>query len=213
MVMVSRGDDPTEVAREVERSLRALMRCLAQQSRALVDEVGLTVQQLSCLETIEELGQEHATVAVIASAMSISPPNVSRMLDRMEEHGLVVRERDREDRRRVFIRLTERGRTIRESEPDPLQKHVLDRLLELPTRRRRRLLDALKVMASILDPEVVNINLNATSIFTGEHPVVRDARLSGSHEAVEAARASIGVSAAIAAGSSEDDDSSDRAAE
>lgn len=39
-------------------------------------------------------------------------PDVTRLLDRMEEVGLVVRARDSEDRRLVTTRITERGRGL-----------------------------------------------------------------------------------------------------
>ena len=39
-------------------------------------------------------------------------PDVTRLLDRMEDVGLVVRTRDAEDRRLVTTRITERGRGL-----------------------------------------------------------------------------------------------------
>jgi DNA-binding MarR family transcriptional regulator len=39
-------------------------------------------------------------------------PDVTRLLDRMEEAGLVTRSRDADDRRLVTTRITERGRQI-----------------------------------------------------------------------------------------------------
>ena len=39
-------------------------------------------------------------------------PDMTRLLDRMEEAGLVMRSRDREDRRLVYTRITKAGRSL-----------------------------------------------------------------------------------------------------
>ena len=54
------------------------------------------------------------TVTEIASRMSVSPATVSGMLDELFEGGLLHREHGVDDRRRVMVSLTARGRRIAE---------------------------------------------------------------------------------------------------
>jgi DNA-binding MarR family transcriptional regulator len=49
-------------------------------------------------------------------------PDVTRLLDRMEEAGLVGRERDSADRRQVTSRITDKGLAILEKLDDPIAK-------------------------------------------------------------------------------------------
>ena len=49
-------------------------------------------------------------------------PDVTRLLDRMEEAGLVGRERDSADRRLVTSRITDKGLTILAKLDDPIAK-------------------------------------------------------------------------------------------
>jgi DNA-binding MarR family transcriptional regulator len=45
----------------------------------------------------------------LAASLGISPPSLTRQLAKLEERGLIVRELDTVDRRRVLVELTPRG--------------------------------------------------------------------------------------------------------
>lgn len=72
----------------------------------------LSIAQMHLLMVLQEHGP--ATVGRLAETLGISPPSVSSALDRLEEHGLAVRRRDREDRRVVHATLSSRGRSAAE---------------------------------------------------------------------------------------------------
>ncbi|HUY57597.1 MAG TPA: MarR family winged helix-turn-helix transcriptional regulator [Candidatus Micrarchaeaceae archaeon] len=72
----------------------------------------LSAAQMHLMMVLQELGP--ATVGRLAEALEISPPSVSSVLDRLEEHGLAVRRRDREDRRVVHAALSSQGRAVAE---------------------------------------------------------------------------------------------------
>lgn len=66
-------------------------------------------------------------------------PDVTRLLDRMEEAGLVTRERDTADRRLVTTRLTERGRMLVDDLDAPVAEEHERRLGHLGAERLREL--------------------------------------------------------------------------
>lgn len=42
----------------------------------------------------------------------LAPPSMTRLVDRLEERGLIARSRDAEDRRKVLVTLTAEGRQL-----------------------------------------------------------------------------------------------------
>jgi DNA-binding MarR family transcriptional regulator len=68
----------------------------------------LTARQLTVFITVYLDTQVH-TVGSMAALLNVSRPGVTRILDRLGGFGLVERQEDRDDRRRVLIRRTERG--------------------------------------------------------------------------------------------------------
>ncbi|MBJ7610110.1 MAG: MarR family transcriptional regulator [Candidatus Dormibacteraeota bacterium] len=69
---------------------------------------GQSPAQLHVLGLLSEVGP--TTVSHIATQIGITPPSASAMVDRMDEAGLVIRERNEEDRRVVTVSLAAAGR-------------------------------------------------------------------------------------------------------
>jgi DNA-binding MarR family transcriptional regulator len=76
-------------------------------------KVDLTMPQLKVLLLLGSHGS--APVSWLASRMAVSPPNITGILDRLEQRGCVQRTSDPQDRRVVRISLTDEGwRLLRE---------------------------------------------------------------------------------------------------
>jgi DNA-binding MarR family transcriptional regulator len=69
---------------------------------------GLSTTHLHVLSVLE--GQGEMTMSRLAELLSVTQSNVTGLIDRLEERGLVERERDRADRRVYIVRLSEGGR-------------------------------------------------------------------------------------------------------
>ncbi|MBU6145873.1 MAG: MarR family transcriptional regulator [Paenibacillaceae bacterium] len=67
----------------------------------------LTESQFTVLEYIQS--HERTKPSDLIHYLSTTPAAVTTMLDRMEKNGLVERHRDNEDRRIVWVRLTDKG--------------------------------------------------------------------------------------------------------
>jgi len=70
----------------------------------------VTDSQFGTLEMLYHLGP--LIQKTIGKKLIISKSNVVAVVDELEKRGLVKRQRSREDRRCVFVHLTENGRTL-----------------------------------------------------------------------------------------------------
>ena len=100
----SKSDDPTLF--EVRRMGRIADRLL---SRALGD-AGLTPDQLQVLLMVE--AQPGVSAVVLAQAIDLDAPTVSRLVNGLAQRGLLDRRRARSDRRMVRLRLTPDARRL-----------------------------------------------------------------------------------------------------
>jgi MarR family 2-MHQ and catechol resistance regulon transcriptional repressor len=88
-----------------------LARCYATFSKAVaakVAEYDLTTPQFGVLEALHHLGP--LSLGELAEKLLVTGGNVTYVMDRLEEQGLVSRCRSTDDRRVVEARLTDRGR-------------------------------------------------------------------------------------------------------
>jgi len=84
--------------------------------RALEDEVfgrhGLTAQQYNALRLLRGTHPEPLPTLVIAARLISRAPDITRLLDRLEQRGLVTRARPPGDRRTVHVGITEAGHEL-----------------------------------------------------------------------------------------------------
>jgi DNA-binding MarR family transcriptional regulator len=71
--------------------------------------LGITAAQLKVLRII---GTGENTAAALCRQLFIHSAAMTRMLDRLESKGLIVRTRDDNDQRQVRLALTEKGQTV-----------------------------------------------------------------------------------------------------
>lgn len=89
-----------------DKSLLVLMHNFGPQliSRSQID---LTPGQVFMLHLIRK--EHQCSVSKLAEKMEVAPSAITVMLDRLENHGFVIRSRDKNDRRVVLIELTDAG--------------------------------------------------------------------------------------------------------
>lgn len=78
--------------------------------RRLGEEEGLSPTQVQVLFFLARTHPAYRGVNAIARRFSIAPATASRIIDNLEAKGLVRRLHDREDRRRVQVELTAKGK-------------------------------------------------------------------------------------------------------
>ncbi len=150
---------------QILRAIRRIIRRTSEHSRAVGKHAGVSVPQMLCLKAISEFPDDtEITVAMVAAAVQLSAPTVSRILDKMEGSGYICRERRSKDRRRVCVSLTDNGRQRIENLPTPLHEQFLKRLDTLDPIECLGLLKALERTVELMDAE----GIDASPLLTPE---------------------------------------------
>jgi len=114
----------------VLQALRRIIQAIEIHSRKLTQHHDITGPQLVCLHELRNAGPR--TVSGLARAIYLAPSTMVGIVDRLEEKGLVARMRDRQDRRKVVVALTEAGRAMLDNAPSPVQDRLAGALNRLP---------------------------------------------------------------------------------
>jgi DNA-binding MarR family transcriptional regulator len=131
------------VATEEYRVLAAFRYALRQFLHFSEEEArraGITPQQYLALLAVRGFpGRDRATVSELAEQLQIRHHSAVGLIDRLVSQGLMVRQPGNDDRRQVFVTLTERGTAVLEpvaaAHRDQLQRigsdlrQILERLL------------------------------------------------------------------------------------
>lgn len=123
-------DTGRELDLRIIRSLRRIIQAVDIHSRKLAAQYQITTPQLVALLCVAEAGP--LISSDLARRVHLSDSTVVGILDRLESKGLILRERGTTDRRRVYVSITERGRTLAQSAPSPLQDGFSAGLRALP---------------------------------------------------------------------------------
>lgn len=139
---------------EILRSLRRIFHAVDRHSRRLARLHGLTEPQAICLNVIHRAGEINP--GMLARTISLSPPTVTGILDRLQKRGLIRRERTARDKRQVVLCMTDAGRALLANSPPPLQERFTRRLAELPVSRQRHITRALSEVVRLLEADDID---------------------------------------------------------
>jgi DNA-binding MarR family transcriptional regulator len=88
----------------------AVMRLSRRLRQVRVDGLDLTPSQLSAMATLARADDQ--PIGALAAAESVAAPSMTRVVNALEERGLVVRAPDPADRRQSLVSLTTSGRDL-----------------------------------------------------------------------------------------------------
>ena len=104
---------------------------------------GITHTQYNVLRILRGAGAAGLCGREVAERMVSRVPDVSRLLDRMEDTDLISRERDPGDRRHVTARISRKGLAMLEEATPRLEAVERARFGQLPAGRLQQLLEVL----------------------------------------------------------------------
>jgi len=128
---------------EVEAVMLAaqlLVAVTAQSIAAIEDEVSLP--QFRVLVIVHNRGPQGLNA--VAKSLDVHPSNATRACDKLVETGLLSRSEDPEDRRRLRLDLTDRGRRLVEGVLDRRRQQIEELLNLVPGDERRHLVRVLR---------------------------------------------------------------------
>jgi DNA-binding MarR family transcriptional regulator len=146
-------------------SLRRIIQAIDLHSRQLARQHGITTPQLIILKQIQ--GQEAMTVSEVARQVSLKQATVTDILNRLERNGLVLREKDTNDRRQVLVKETDVGKKLLETAPSPLQETFLEKFEDLENWQQNMILASLQLLGTMMaDDEVPAAPILSTGLLT-----------------------------------------------
>jgi DNA-binding MarR family transcriptional regulator len=105
----------------------------------ILGEYGLTSPQYNVLRILRGVYPDGHPRCEIAARMLDRAPDVTRIIDRLEEKGLVERERSGSDRRHSITRITRDGLRVLEKLDAPIRQALVDLKDRLSARDCREL--------------------------------------------------------------------------
>jgi len=134
-------------------ALRRILRVTELNSRKLAHQSELTASQILLMQFVAR--KQQALPSAIARAIELKQATITVLLNQLEDKGLVTRSRDTEDRRRVWVRLTDAGEIVLKRSPDLLQSRFERGFDELEDWEQSMIITALERIATLLDAEHV----------------------------------------------------------
>jgi DNA-binding MarR family transcriptional regulator len=123
--MSSKTKPSAPIAPLEERTFLVLLKLadgLSQECEQLIRAAGLTGTQYNVLRILRGARPEGLACRGIADRMISHDPDMTRLLDRLEKHGLITRERQKDDRRVVRTHITEKGMQVLKPLDQPMRE-------------------------------------------------------------------------------------------
>jgi DNA-binding MarR family transcriptional regulator len=148
---VSNPKDPVE--RRVYLLIQHVSGKLVHELGIVTKSARITPEQYQVLRILNDAGSEGVPLSLIAELSPAGDPDITRLVDRLEENGLAKRQRDTIDRRVITAKITSEGRRVH----GKLEKSVAalhDR--QLAILGRQGLADLKKLLQKVADanPEI-----------------------------------------------------------
>lgn len=116
-------------------------------------EFELTAQQYNLLRLLRASHPEPAPTLSLVAQLVSKAPDVTRMLDRLEERDLIIRTHSSEDRRAVLIGVTESGLALLDQIAGPLRECHERQLGHLSSAELKSLIQLLQKARAPHEPE------------------------------------------------------------
>lgn len=129
--------ESAELVREIIELERRVSRVLQQHVPDAWMELSLTIAQLKSLFFIANEGG--ANFKKLAAALEVTPSNVTGIVDRLVEQGLVTRQASPTDRRMHLLRATDKGEALL----DDLRERTTSQMAKVLARMPKKELSAL----------------------------------------------------------------------
>jgi DNA-binding MarR family transcriptional regulator len=141
-------------ARKAEEAAVSILRTadmLRRSMTTVIEPFGITAQQYNVLRILRGAGERGLPTLEIVERLVEETPGITRLIDRLEAKGLVVRERCKTDRRQVFCQITRAGVALLAQLDAPLAAAQEQTIGQLKKRDLTQLVELLEVARQSFD--------------------------------------------------------------
>jgi len=117
-------------------------------------ELNLTIGQLKSLFFIDF--ENGTNFRKLAAALEVTPPDVTRIVDRLVDQNLVSREENPEDRRMQILKITDKGKKLISRLKEQRTSHLSSVLVQMVTEDLVALAQGLEAIIRAAKPGVKN---------------------------------------------------------
>lgn len=142
-----------QLIQQCMQHLRRIVKALENYSRTVEKRFGLTGPQLWALWELGHAGP--LALKDLAAKMLLDQSTVVGVVDRLANKGLVIRNPDPVDRRRLSLALTEKGEELLKAAPHPAQGHLLTGLESMERADVENLRESLQTLVVVLEAEQI----------------------------------------------------------
>lgn len=137
-------------------ALRRILRATELYERKLAHAAGLTPAKLRVLQiAVGRLGGS-VTPKELAIRMGVAQGTVTALIDKLEQTGMVSRQRSETDRRQTNVVITDAGRAAVDTAPDALQQRFVRAFETMQDWEQAQLVSSLERVATMLDAEDID---------------------------------------------------------
>jgi len=122
------ADDAVEIRARGWRTLAALHGLIEAELERALGVVALSVVEYTVLDALDRQDGWHMRMQQLARAAALSPSATTRLVNRLEDRGLLTRVLCADDRRGIYTELTAAGRSLYER-ARPVHDEALERVL------------------------------------------------------------------------------------
>jgi DNA-binding MarR family transcriptional regulator len=141
--------------KEIIYSIRRLMQGSERYTKEINKKYNVSAAQVNCLLALQEYGP--LPPSQIAKMILVNSSTVTGIIDRLEQKGLVERQRISQDRRVITVQLTESGKRLAENAPPPIQQKIIDGLRKLTQQEIEHIVNALNMLTNMLDVQDLEV--------------------------------------------------------
>jgi len=141
------------VIQDIVWSVRRLVRAVYLDSQKISKRYGLTEPQSAVLRNLFNNGP--VSSADLSRTLFVTPSNITGIIDRLEKKQFVKRIRKEGDRRVALITLTESGKELSRTLPDPIMKKFISELADLEVDHVQLLAMAMNQILNLIDTEEI----------------------------------------------------------
>lgn len=112
-------------------------------------DTGLTAPQLMLIRIMAKNGK--LKVTDIGTMMNLTKGTVSGIIDRLESQDILLRERSSEDKRIVYVELSEKGKNLTKTMKGTMNDYFSSLFADCSEEQMDTVIEGLKILKSVVD--------------------------------------------------------------